>query len=296
MAHNSSADFSGYDAAPAYMDNLLAEAGLTVTRRDLVDSAESPRILELPRGWHHHHAPDGLTEFDSWEFGRQLDRTDVATVFVTSALVRDGLAGGGPALAEALASGAPSGVYRRALWPLFAESHWFSGFISTQCFTLPAGWPHTWPLIRYTWSDLDPSSDPRNPFGAHCTIPVGMREYIWWWVTSPRSAYTRPKTPTAENLPFIYRKILAISNELVLGLREVLHWGEPPQLGSEQAQDRLFRGTLRPVSAPAILATEAQTRRAILLGDGAVLARLRLAKLMARQPLDAALNRLLGRG
>lgn len=293
MAHNSSAEFGGYDDAPAYVDSLMQEAGVPVARRELVDSAKAPRALELPKGWQHHHHPEAVTEFDSWTFGRHVDEHPYPTMFVTSALVRTGLTGGSEALARALASDRPCGVYRRGFWPWRAEERWFVGFIATQCFTLPAGWPTEWPLIRYQWSDLDPTWNAKEPFGARSAIPVGIREYSWWWVTSSRSAYTRSKPPTEENLPFIYRKVLAVTNELVLGLREVLRLGDTAD-GQEAAQAREFRGTLRPVSAASIMATPAETRTADRLGDGSALTRLRLAKLVSRQPIDAALNRILG--
>ena len=297
MAHNSSAEFGGYDDAPAYVDDLVREAGLTVIHRDLVDSAAVPRRLDLPRGWVHHHHPSALTEFDSWTLGRELHDSTATTLLMTSALVRDGLKGGGSSLASACASVLPHGVFRRALWPMQAEGRWFTGFISTQCFTLPTGWPTEWPIIRYTWEDLNTTDDPRRPFGSACAVPAGIREYVWWWVTSSRSGYTRPKPPNRDNLPFIYRKVLAVSNELVLGLREVLAEGGATD-GNEIDQAVVHRGRLHPVTAGSIMATAPEARRSDLLGDGVVLTRARLAKLMFRQPLDAALNRIahVGRG
>lgn len=275
MAHNSSGQFDGYDSAPWYLDSLLDEAGIHVSSRTIIDSASEARQMDLPGGWQRRYLPNATSEFDSWSHGLLDVAAGQTRLLCTSGVVKRGVRGGGASIRAAAGSPYPNAPIGRTRWPYWAEGRWFTGYVETSCFTLPPSWPRDWPLVRYRWECLDATFDARHPFGPQCNLPMGLRELAWWWVTYPRSGYSRTRRATRQNMPFIYSKVLAVCNEAVLGVRMVKRM-DPRAVVKEEERVHQSLNRMQEVTAASILAPERDARRAQFWGDGRALAKARL--------------------
>ena len=287
MAHNSSGTFSDYDRAPHYLEKLLVQSGVRVESRTLIDNAQHPQDMELPRGWQRHLEPNATSEFESWTSGLAGLNNRATVILCTSAVVKRQVRGGATSLRVAASSRHPCAPIGRTRWPYWAEGRWFTGYAETSCFTLPPDWPRDWPLNRYRWTSLDATFNPRDPFGPQCELPVGVRELAWWWVTYPRSGYSRTRRATPGNMSFIYTKVLAVCNEAVLGVR-IVKSTDTRKTVKPQDREPPSISRLQEVTASTILAGDWKSLLSQVLGDGIAVTRSRLALHSARLEVSRA--------
>lgn len=220
LAHNSGPRFSKYSEAPAYLDALMNEAGIEVSDRFILDNFQSSgESLIGRRGWKYVHLPEASNEFESWSTALRTTADGARSVLFTSAVLRRGVPGGPKAVARALRGSDGAGPIGRLMVPQQIRERWVRNYFGSYFLVLPRDWSEDDELCTFQMSDLDPTFDPKNPFGVHASVPQGLTSLALWWCTSRFSGYPNRVEATATNMDFIYRKAIAIANEASVALR-----------------------------------------------------------------------------